>query len=443
MSVDTQAFRDFAQAAQGLAQLAPPVAMPASERVARAKRVMIEKIDAKMALDLESCLHCGMCAEACHFYEGTGEGKYAPIHKLKLLRTVYRREMSPLRFLHKLVTPDLTTRDLEAWQELVYDSCTECGRCDMICPLGIHLSRGVGITRQALAAAGMAPAELRAVAAEQSTRGTVFGVGAEQVRQIAAALGAQGIDVPLDKAQADYLVLTTAPDVLLFRDALAATARIMNHLKLSWTLSTCGFEAANFGALSGHEDAQELATQRVVDAALACGAKAVIVPECGHAYPALRFEGPNEVGRAHPFEVFAISEFIGRQIAAGRLNLKPVGAGKRVTFHDPCKLGRHGGIFDEPRAALKALGVDFKEMESSGKTNYCCGGGAGVFLINRAAPLRAKAFEIKRHQVDATGADSVVTSCESCRINLLAGAMQTNWNKGVESLVELVAANLA
>ena len=434
------------QLAQGIARLAssaPRVDLPAEERVARAKRVFIEKTDAQVALDLVSCIHCGMCAEACHFYEGTGQGRYAPIHKLKLLRKVYRRELGPLRIFHKLLSRDVTVAELEEWQELVFDSCTECGRCDMICPLGVHLSRGVHITRQALAAAGLAPAELRALDAEQKSTGAIFGAGIEKLRGVLAELRAQGIEAPLDKPHAEYLLLTTAPDLLIYRRSLAATARIMNHLGLDWTFASSGFEAANAGALSGDEAVQRQVTQRIVDAALACGAKFVIVPECGHAYPALRWDGPNELGREFPFEVLAISELIGRELENGRLRLKPLGPGKRVTFHDPCKLGRKGGVLDEPRKALAALEVDLRETESKGTTNYCCGGGAGVFLLGRAAPLRAVAFKIKREQFDATGAEAVVTSCGSCRMSFAVGAQQNNWNVPVESLVELVADNLA
>jgi Fe-S oxidoreductase len=437
------ALERVAQVVARLASSAPKVDLTADERVRRAKRVFIEKTDARVALDLESCLHCGMCAEACHFYEGTGQGRYAPIHKLKLLRKVYRRELGPFRFVQKLLTRDLTVAELEQWQELVFDSCTECGRCDMICPVGVHLSRGVHITRQALTAAGLAPAELRALDAEQKSTGAILGAGVEKLRGALEELRSQGIEGPLDKAQAEYLLLTTASDLLIYHRSLAATMRIMNHLGFDWTFSSSAFEAANSGAVSGDEAAQRQATQRVVDAALACGAKFVVVPECGHAYPALRWDGPNEVGRAFPFQVLAISELIGRELESGRLRLKPLGPGKRVTFHDPCKFGRKGGVIDEPRKALAALQVDLRETESKGTTNYCCGGGGGVFFIGRAAPLRNAAFNIKRKQFDATGADSVVTGCGSCRMNFAVGAQQNNWNVPVESLVELVADSLA
>ena len=131
--------------------------------------------------------------------------------------------------------------------------------------------------------------------------------------------------------------------------------------------------------MSGNEKWQKAASMRIIEAAIACGAKTVLVPECGHAYPALRWEGANVYGEPLPFEVVAISEFIGREIKAGTLRVKPIGKGKKVTFHDPCKIGRLGGVFEEPREALKALQVDFRETDPGKAQNWCCGGGAAVW----------------------------------------------------------------
>lgn len=436
-------FEQFREQIKTLGQNAPEDTAPDSERLARAKGVMLDKLDGRMAVDLEGCLHCGMCAEVCHFYEGTGDARYAPIRKLELLRRLYHRELAPMRWLYRLFTRDLSFADLEAWQELVYDSCTECGRCDMVCPVGIRISGMVNVMRQSLAAAGLAAPELRAVSEEQAQRGTIFGVGPEQLKATVEELRASGIEIPLDKENADVLVLTTVIDIMLFKDSLAATAKIMNKLGVDWTLRSGGYEAANFGLLSGREVEQKSDSERIIEQAIACGASTVIVPECGHAYPALRWDAANEHGQPLPFEVLAISEFIGRQIRAGRLKLKPLGTQKKVTYHDPCKLGRHGGVFEEPRDAINALGVDFRETESRRRSNYCCGGGAGVFLIDKAADLRQRAFELKMKDVNATGVDSVVTSCGSCRLNFMSGSAKANWDKGVESLVELVAENLS
>jgi len=439
--IDYNVFRQFGAAIAHLGEMAQQTEIPDEQRVRQAKVVMLSKIDRQMAVDLESCVKCGYCSEACHFFVQTNEPKYVPTRKLDLLRRVYGREVSPLRFVRRLFEAEITADELRQWQELVYDSCTECGRCSMACPMGINIARGVNVMREALAAAGLAPDELAAVAQEQEQRGTVFGVGPKELQEVIAKLRESGLDVPLDKPKADVLFLTTVIDILLFQDALLATVKIMNRLGLNWTFRTGGFEAANFGLLSGMEDLQRQASRKIIDEAIAIGAKTVIVPECGHAYPALRWEGAAMAGKPLPFEVLAISEFLGREIKAGRLKVKSAGV-RKLTYHDACKLGRHGGVLEEPREALRALGVDFRETDPNAEMNWCCGGGAGVFLINRAAGLRQKAFELKQQQIDATGAESVVMSCGSCRLNFMNGQANTGWPVKIESLVELVGENL-
>ena len=312
----------------------------------------------------------------------------------------------------------------------------------MVCPMGINIARGVNVMREALSEAGLAPLELMAVAQEQAGPGTVFGVGPAELAQVVKTLREQGIRIPLDEPQAAVLLVTTVIDVLLFQDALAATAQILNHLGVDWTLRSAGFEAANFGLLAGNEALQKAASQRLIDQALAIGAKTLILPECGHAYPALRWEGKLPDGRPLPFEVLAAAEFVGREISDGRVVLERGDRNRKLTYHDACKLARHGGVIGEPRAALRALGSDFREMTPTAEMNWCCGGGAGVFLINRAAPLRQKAWEIKRAQVEATGAETVVVSCASCRLNFMEGAEVGKSKMHIESLVELVAAQL-
>jgi Fe-S oxidoreductase len=440
--IDYGVFRQFGEAIEHLGESARKLPLDDAQRVSRAKAVMLSKIDRQMAVDLESCVKCGYCAEACHFHVATNEPKYVPTRKLDLLRRVYGREVSPLRFVRRLFEREITADELREWQELVYDACTECGRCSFACPMGINIARGVNIMREAMAAAGLVPDELLAVEQEQEGRGSVFGVGGKELQAAVARLRQSGLDVPLDKPKAEVLVLTTVIDILLFQDALIATVKIMNRLKLDWTFRSGGFEAANFGLLSGVEDEQRKATRNIVNEAIAISAKTVIVPECGHSYPALRWEGAAMAGQALPFEVLAISEFIGREVTSGRLKLKSAGA-RKLTYHDACKLGRHGGVLEEPRAALRALGVDLRETEANREMNWCCGGGAGVFLLNRASDLRQRAFELKKDQIDATGAEGVVMSCGSCRLNFMNGQARSTWPVKIESLVELVGDHLA
>ena len=437
MAVDMELFRGFVEQIRMLPQMAQPTDCADSERVQAARSVFAEKLNARLASHLDACVHCGICAEACHYFVQSGDPKYTPVRKIELLRRHYRREQGPFAWLYRLFTPDISEQDLEQWQPLVYDSCTECGRCSMVCPQGVDIASMVAVMRQALARAGLIPAGLRAVEQEQGSRGTVFGVGPDELMQALDALREKGHQIPLDKEQAEVLVLSSTLDVLLFTDALESTVKVLNHLDIDWTIHSCAFEGANFGMLSGYEEVQKAASERIVNEAIRVGARYVIVPECGHAYPAMRWEAANEHGAPLPFEVLAISEFLGREVMAGRLRLQPLPA-KTVTYHDPCKIGRHGGVFEEPRAVLDALGLTLEEMPAHREMNYCCGGGAGLFLIESAEPNRNLGFDLKREQVEATGASSLVTACGSCRLNFLAGADRVNWDRDVESLIELV-----
>ncbi|MCW8964167.1 MAG: (Fe-S)-binding protein [Gammaproteobacteria bacterium] len=442
MSLSEQAYQRFVEGAKQMGSMSLPADnLTDDQRVNIARDVYISHLDSAMGMDLESCIHCGMCAEACHFYMATNDAKYTPIYKLDLMKRVYRRELSPMRWLHRLYTRDITADDLREYEELVYDSCTECGRCSMVCPMGIHIAGMVNVNRQALTAAGIGPVELTMLDHEQCESGSLFHVGKEQFLEAIENLRRQGLDVPLDNPKADVVVTTSTLDLSTTTDALAATVNIMNHTGRDWTFSSDGYECANFGMLLGDEEVQACASNKLIEAAIACEASVVITSECGHCYAALRWDAPNLYGKPLPFKVMAISEFLGNELHAGRLKLKKLDK-KVVAWHDPCKVGRIGGSFQEPRDVIEAMGLDLHETESHGKTNLCCGGGAGVFLINRAADLRHKAFQIKRAEVDDTGAESLVVSCGSCRLNFENGKHKSNWDMSIESLVELVGENL-
>ncbi len=323
--INMEVFQQFKEGVENLGKLEVESLQTDAERVKNAKNVFLKKISRRMATDMESCIHCGHCASACHFYVSTNDPKYVPIRKLDLLKRFYRRELSPIRWLHQLYTKDITTQELWDWQELVYDSCTECARCAQICPMGINIWEGVNVMREALAEADMIPVELAMVEKEQCGQKTVFGFGTEQFMGVVENLRSQGMNVPVDKEKADVLVLSTVVDGMLFNDALVGTVKIMNHLGLDWTFSSSNFEAANFGLLSGYEGLQKYASDGIINKAIEIGAKTVLVPECGHAYPALRWDGANNYGKELPFEVLAISEFLGQEVMAGRLKLKNIG----------------------------------------------------------------------------------------------------------------------
>jgi Fe-S-cluster-containing dehydrogenase component len=101
MTINMEIFKQFAEQLPHLGEHAQLPPMTDAERVESARETFVRKLDGRMAVDLESCIHCGHCAAACHFYVGTEDPKYVPIRKLDLLKRVYRRELSPLRWMHR------------------------------------------------------------------------------------------------------------------------------------------------------------------------------------------------------------------------------------------------------------------------------------------------------------------------------------------------------
>jgi Fe-S oxidoreductase len=393
---------------------------------------------------MESCIHCGQCAQACHFYAATGDPKYTPIWKLEPFKQAYKREAGPFARFYKAfnLKHEVTLGELEKWQELLYDSCTMCGRCTLICPMGIDIAALVGLARHAMFHAGLVPHELWAAAERAEREGSPLGATPKLLKERLEWLADEhDIEIPLDKPHAEILVTLSSIEIMKYPQSIVAFAKILRHMGHDWTLRSDGYEATNFGMLSGNTQWQKDSTLKLINAAIACGAQTVVLPECGHAYGAMRWQGANMYGKRLPFQVLHVTEFLAEGVNSGRLRLKKLD--KSLTFHDPCQVSRRGGATAAPRKVLDALGVDLREPASGGDLNWCCGGGGGVVAIQRADTLRHKAFEIKMQQIDATGATVAVTSCANCRLSFDDGQAHFKWDKAMGSFVELIADNLA
>jgi Fe-S oxidoreductase len=414
-----------------------------AERVALAMEHFAKDFSTTTATYLESCIHCGVCAEACHYYVSTGNPEYTPIWKLEPFKQAYKRERSPFAwFFRKLgLKKEVTARQLEHWQHLIYDSCTVCGRCSLICPMGIDIATMIGQARHGMFQAGLAPHDLYEVAKRAEDDGSPLGVTPESFEdRLEWMEDEHEVDINVDEDRADVLVLMSSIEIQKYPDAMAATAKILNATGESWTFRTDGFEATNFGLLSGNLEWQKDMSMRVIDAAKKVGAKLLLLPECGHAYMALRWMGGNMNGEPLPFKVQHVSEYIADALNDGRLKVKKVQ--KSATFHDPCQVSRRGGATQAPRDILRHLGVDFREMENGADYNWCCGGGGGVVTIQRAQDLRYKVFELKMKQVEDTGADLLLSSCSNCRQNFDDCQNHFEWRYSADSLLELVAEQL-
>ena len=403
---------------------------------------LVNEIDGTVASYLDACIHCGQCAEACHFYEVTGNPKYTPTYKMRLMDQVYRRHKAPFSGLMKAIgmaPPELTEQDLEDASELLYDSCTLCGRCTMVCPMGIDIATVVRKSRAGLVAAELVPEGLLGAANRAMEQGSPLIKPGVLEKVVAKQSKEVGIPIELDKKGVDYLVILSAMEILNFYEVIGALAKIFKQAGISWTISTTAFEATNIGYQMGSPDIARTLVQRIVDAAVELGVKYVISPECGHAYTALNWDGPNMIGTPHPFKVIHIVELLEQLRRDGRIKTKGLD-GRRITYHDPCQISRRGGVIDEPRSLINQVSSNFIEMQNHGAANICCGGGGGVSSNPRAEELRIKAFACKKEQIDELGGiEAMVTSCANCRNVLEEAIDEFEMDLPVVGLTELVA----
>ncbi len=407
----------------------------------RATQALVEQIDAPVASYFTSCVHCGMCADACLFYNETQDARYTPIYKLKLFRKVWQQEFTFMGRLMKALglSRPVTEDQLQAWEELVYDGCTLCGNCSTVCPMGNDLVYMLRKFREGMVAAGYAPEGLKMAMKRAIELGSPMGVTLKTLQaQIAHAEKETGLKIPIDIEGAEYLMILSSAEIAQFSEIIGAVARIFKQADVSWTLCSTAFEGTNTGIQIGSSDLAAELIERIVAGAEKLKVKTVISPECGHAYMALRWEGPDLIGRPYPFKVMHILEVLEELRLQGRLRTRGK-TDERLTFHDPCQLVRRGGVVDPPRNLLNQVATNFVEMSESGVHNWCCGGGGGVSANERAMPLRQTVFNVKKRQLDELNVSTIVTACSNCRNMLADGLEHNNMNIEVVGLTETIA----
>jgi Fe-S oxidoreductase len=291
-----------------------------------AMNIFVHETGGWVASQLEACTRCGMCAEACHFYQGTGDPEYAPVWKLELLRRAYEQRFTISGKLKLLFGIDkrVSEADLDHWSEINYYACTVCNKCSMVCPMGIDLGPLLHEVRAGLAAAGKVPADLKAAVDKQVEEGSPLGMtGAVWDQRLEWVADEWEVEIPRDVKGADTLVVFSSIEVMKFPTNVAAIAKILNKAGEKWTVSSKAREVVNFGFYEGSEEHTKLFLQRILDGAKELGVKRIVVTECGHAYDALRWLAGNLLPEANDFEITHITGVLGELVGSGRIKVKP------------------------------------------------------------------------------------------------------------------------
>jgi Fe-S oxidoreductase len=287
--------------------------------------------------------------------------------------------------------------------------CTTCGSCPQQCP------RGVGTADVAVS--------FRKIASK-------YGISPEPVHAVSASLGTEGN--PLREARserskwADGLSVkpfTEEMEILYFPGCYPSYDPRMKKVAIT-TVSILKKAGVDFGILgdkenccgesirkAGNETLYKRLARENIKTFIDSGVHRILVssPHCYHTFK-------NEYPEFNVnFEVVHITQYLSELITKGRLELKNEYK-KRITYHDPCYLGRHNGIFDEPREVLDNVpGLELVEMTESRENSFCCGGGGGRIWMDTAKGERFSDFRLE--QACETGAEELVTACPYCITN--------------------------
>ena len=349
---------------------------------------------------LNTCTMCGFCKSVCPSFKSIG----------------WDSALSRGRI---ILTYGLLNGDIPADASVIENmyTCTTCADCVRRCPSKVKIVDIIELCRADLVKNGHMLPKHKAMVDSIMTYGNPF----KEEKSVPETLG-----IKPHNAKFAYYAGCTA--TYRSKKTSAASISILKKLGVDFTTLDeicCGSVMQRVGV-----DQSEVTKfmQKNVDAIKALGVETLIL-SCAGCYRMFKHEYPKYVDV--PFEVLHMTEFLAKQ----DLKLSPLEG--KVTYHDPCHLGRHCDVYDAPREVIKKFpDVDFKEMQYSRSTSHCCGGGGGV----RAA-YPEEAMDIAGTRLDeAAFADMIITTCPFCVTNL--SSAKGDRKIEIADLTELVDSHL-
>jgi Fe-S oxidoreductase len=345
---------------------------------------VIDEIKEAGGQTFKYCYQCGICDTVCPWNR---------VSKFSMRHLVRQAAFG---------LPEIEGQDI--WR------CTTCGSCPQECP------RGVGTADVAVS--------FRKIAMK-------YGIEPEPLHMVSASLGTEGN--PLREARSDRANWAQACSVKHFIEGMeilyfpgcypsydsrlkkvaTATAYILNKAGVDFGIlgdkeNCCGESIRK----AGNEILYKRLARENIKTFIDKGVHRILVssPHCYHTFK-------NEYPEFNVnFEVIHITQYLSELITQGRLEFKSEYK-KRITYHDPCYLGRHNRIYDEPREVLRNVpGLEIIEMPESQENSLCCGGGGGRIWMDTAKTERFS--NVRLEQAMQTGVDELVTACPYCITNL-------------------------
>jgi len=367
---------------------------------------------------------------------------HSPAYKLALLRRVHRRyhTLAGRVLPHLVKAMELDEENFKEVAGAMFE-CTGCRRCTAHCPFGIDPFWLVSAGRFLCKTGEKAPeilAMIAQVGIEKALNIAQYeDLYLEQIKTLETQLRSETSNpkasIPIKHHGAEMLYVSIAG-----AHTIMPAAKIFNAAEQSWSLSQ--FDAANYSYFLGDIEAAKSLTGQIIKEAETLGAKTVVMTECGHGFRVMKYIAPKWFNRTFPFQVRSIVEIMAKYTEEGRVKLSPSANLGVVTYHDPCQLGRNGGVYEQPRTVLRASVKDFRELAPPNREyNWCCGAGGGVVAVPEFKDMRMKTGRRKVEQIKQTKPNTVASACENCRSQL--NDLNENYSLGltVTSIMDLMA----
>jgi Fe-S oxidoreductase len=382
--------------------------------------ILEQKLTRPSIYHLDVCTRCNACTERCHMYVETRDPIHSPAYKLALLRRVHKRyytmagKIAPKLF----KAMELNEENLKEISSAMFE-CTGCRRCTAHCPFGIDPPWPVSTGRFLSFKADKSPemlSMLSNMAVEKAKNISQYSdIYLQQIKELEVQLQKEtknpNAKIPVkNKAELVYIPMAGAHTIM-------PAAKIFNAAGQNWSLSQ--FDSTNYNYFLGNIEAAKEVTGEIIKEAENLEVKTAVISECGHGFRIMRHLATKWFNRTLPFEVKSIAEIMAQYIEENAVKLDPSRNPGTVTYHDPCQLGRNGGIYEEPRTILNKVVNDFRELTPNREYNWCCGGGGGLVAIPEFKELRMKTGMKKVEQIRETKANIITSMCENCRLQLI------------------------
>jgi len=376
----------------------------------------VDQLSWKQELDLATCTECGRCQVHCPAFN-TGKPLSPKLFITDLRDAWYARARSeePPPSYWSAGEPaaepptDGSLMDWSVLEETLW-SCTTCGACVEQCPVLIeHVPAIVQMRQSLVLEESRIPKEAQRALESVEQRGNPYGMS-----QSSRMRWAEGLEVPLiaDRPDAEYLYwvgCATAFDEANW-PAARATVAILKEAGVSFAVlgqeEVCNGDPAR---RLGNEYLFQTQAQEVVGRLEARGVRK-IVASCPHCFNTFAREYPDLGGN---YQVIHHTQLLSQLLDEGRIHLNRELADGRLTYHDPCYLGRWNGEYDAPRRLLQAIpGVQLLEMHRSRGEAMCCGAGGGRIFMEETTGTRINRVRVQ--QAQETGAARAAVACPFC-----------------------------